>query len=80
MNKREFIKSNGWLTGTMVALIAAGTGGKSVYAADAKPSKTYNVPDGIDKINIKSIKDGKIVLDYTISVSPGQTFTVTPLE
>ncbi len=35
------------------------------------------IPDGITKIRIRSLRDGKEVLDREIKVTPGQEFIIT---
>lgn len=79
MNKRElFTKlTAGVLATGPLAIIMAGTSvGKSIFAK----AHNFVVPAGMTKLNIKSYKDGKQILDYTINVEPGQIFTVTPQE
>jgi hypothetical protein len=40
-------------------------------------SFTYNIPEGVSKLKIKSYDvDGKILLNYTINVEAGQKFEV----
>lgn len=84
MNKRDFLKEGGFRIGEL-SFIAAGIGvGRSLFAeAHAAATKnnrnsvTWNVPDGITKIRVRSwTPDGKPDLDRELSVEPNQTFRI----
>lgn len=71
MNKRDLLKYG--IRPACAALAITGMG----YPAFAS-SSYFTVPAGMTKINIKSWVNGAQVLDYTMNVSPGQIFMVTP--
>lgn len=38
----------------------------------------YTVPSNVTEIRVRSFKNGKKVMDRTLSVEPGQTFRIDP--
>lgn len=68
MNKRFFF-------GAMAALTAA-----QITKADAKAtgSATFVVPNGVNRIRVRSYAKGSKVLDRSLDVTPGQTFIIDP--
>lgn len=39
-------------------------------------SENWTVPDGVNLIRVKSFRNGKLVMDTSINVTPGQVFTI----
>lgn len=68
MNKRMFF-------GFLSALLF-------VKGASAAPknsgSVTFYVPNGVKKIRVRSYQNGKKILDRSLPVEPGQSFTIDP--
>ena len=65
MNKRKMI---GILGATVVAV---------PFSIPARAeTKTLVVPDGAEKIRVRSYVEGDEVMDYTFSVKPGQKFRI----
>jgi hypothetical protein len=50
--------------------------GRSEAAGRGGPSATFTVPRGVKKIRVRSFRDGKKVIDTSLNVQPGQTFTI----
>jgi len=50
-------------------------------AATSKPngSATFVVPANVDRIRVRSWKEGRKVLDREMSVDPGQIFRIDPV-
>lgn len=77
MNKRKF----GFKLGE-IALVAMGIGvGRSMIsesqAASSKNSVTWQVPEGVSKIRVRSWNpDGSKDIDRVLSVEPNQTFRI----
>ena len=76
MNKREFFKSSTVKIGATLATFIGLS--KVTEAVPSKRTEIFTVPDNMTKVNIKSLVDNKILFDYTIDVTPGQVFWVTP--
>lgn len=45
-------------------------------AAGRRAAATFVVPGGVNKIRVRSYRDGKKVIDTSLNVAPGQTFTI----
>lgn len=44
--------------------------------AREKSAATFVVPKNVQKIRVRSYRDGKKVIDTSLNVAPGQTFTI----
>jgi hypothetical protein len=70
MNKRNIF-------GAIAALaIAPFMIGRSEAAGRDGLSATFTVPRGVNKIRVRSYRNGKKVVDTALNVQPGQTFTI----
>lgn len=48
--------------------------GFSLGAVAGQSEWTWTVPAGVDKIKVKSHRNGETIMNYTFAVEPGQTF------
>lgn len=74
MNKRKLFAG---LAGLCTLPFAAAAG----LAGPMKPSgsATFTVPASVDRIRIRSYKQGRKVIDREMSVEPGQIFRIDPV-
>jgi hypothetical protein len=74
MNKRKLFAGLFGLCAVPVTAIAA-------KAATYKPSgsASFVVPANVDRIRVRSWKEGRKVLDREMSVEPGQIFRIDPV-
>ena len=62
----------------MVAALGAVT--TATLPALAATSYNFVVPKGVNRIRVRSYRDGDEVLDTELNVSPGQTFRIDPVK
>lgn len=74
MNKRNLFAGLIGLCTIPIAAVAA-------KAATYKPSgsASFVVPTNVERIRVRSWKDGRKVLDREMSVEPGQIFRIDPV-
>jgi hypothetical protein len=47
-------------------------------AKSSRGTVWFSVPSGVTEVRVRSYKNGKIVMDRSLSVVPGQSFRIDP--
>lgn len=66
------------LVGTVVAALGALT--TAPPSALAATSYNFVVPKGVNRIRVRSFRNGSEVIDTELNVTPGQTFRIDPVK
>lgn len=52
----------------------------SVKSASANTSANWTVPEGVNVIRVRSFRNGRLVMDTNVDVTPGQTFKIDVIK
>lgn len=60
-------------------VVAAALGALTTAPLPAHAAANFTVPKDVKRIRVRSYREGKLVIDTEIDVTPGQTFRIDPV-